>query len=112
MLPNDWLLLTWLPGHAVEPVGDRLPRHVRRLADEDEERGLKRIFRVMVVVEEATANAPHHRGVPPHLAYFVASTSLSSQRADLIHQFDDGRGVVPTSARLAFRSPARRVCRG
>jgi len=54
-----------LPGHAVEPVGDRLPRHVRRLADEDEERGLKRILGVMVV-EHAATDAPDHRGVPPN----------------------------------------------
>src|SRR6185503_13036957 len=109
-----------------------------RLADEDEERGLERILGVMVV-EEAAADAPHHRGVPPHqggkgilvpasqeagqefpsvlsspsglrsarrcwrttlnglvgivfnFPVVVASTSLSSRRAVLIHQFDDRR---------------------
>jgi hypothetical protein len=54
-----------LPGHAVEPVGDGLSRHVRCLADEDEKRGLKRILGV-VVVQEAAADAPHHPGVLPH----------------------------------------------
>ena len=54
-----------LPGHAVQPVGDRLFRHIRRLADEDEEGGLKRILGVMVM-EKAATDAPHHRGVPPH----------------------------------------------
>jgi hypothetical protein len=55
-----------LPGHAVEPVGDRLSGHVRRLADEDEERRLKRILGVMVIVQEAATDAPRHRRVPPH----------------------------------------------
>jgi hypothetical protein len=55
-----------LPGHAEQPVGDSLPRYVRSPADEDEERGLKRILGVMVVGEEAAADAPDHRGVAPH----------------------------------------------
>ena len=33
-------------------------------------------------------------GIDFNLAAIVASTSLSSQRAVLIHQFDDGHGVV------------------
>jgi hypothetical protein len=36
--------------------------------------------------------------IDSYLAPFVASTSLSSRRAVLIHQFDDGHGVVQTSA--------------
>jgi hypothetical protein len=32
----------------------------------DEERGLKRILSVMVIVQEAAADALYHRGVPPH----------------------------------------------
>jgi hypothetical protein len=37
-------------------------------------------------------------GIDFNLAVTVVSTSLSSQRAVLIHQFDDGHGVVQTSA--------------
>jgi hypothetical protein len=54
-----------LPGHPTAPVGDGLPQHVRRIADEDEERGLKHTLSVMVV-EEAATGAPDHRDVPPH----------------------------------------------
>jgi metallophosphoesterase superfamily enzyme len=33
-------------------------------------------------------------GIDSYLALIVASTSLSSERAVLIHQFDDGHGIV------------------
>jgi hypothetical protein len=36
-------------------------------------------------------------GIDFNLAPTVASTSLSSQRAVLIHEFDDGHGGVQTS---------------
>jgi len=41
-------------------------------------------------------------GIDFNLAAIVVSTSLSSERAVLIHQFDDGHGVV---------QPALTVCR-
>src|SRR5262249_47945228 len=47
------------------PVGEQLRRGDRRRpADEDEEGGLKRIFGVVVVVENPATDAPHHRSMP------------------------------------------------
>jgi hypothetical protein len=37
-------------------------------------------------------------GIAVNSPTVVASTSLSSQRADLIHEFGDGHGGVQTSA--------------
>src|SRR5262249_58529221 len=130
-----------LPGHAVQPGGHRLPRHGRRLADEDEERGLECVLGIVVIVEEAAADPqtigacrrtraaraspsrlPRKRaksspsvipapsgpvsakrcwrttlnglvGIDSYLARTAVSPSLSSERAVLIHQFDDGPGA-------------------
>src|SRR4029079_15857192 len=48
----------------MEPVADHLPRFDgTRLPDEDDEGRLEGVLGV-VVAEQATANAPHHRPVP------------------------------------------------
>ena len=41
----------------------------RRLADEDEEGGLEGVLGVVVVAEDAAADAPDHRAVPPHQGF-------------------------------------------
>jgi hypothetical protein len=48
-----------LPGHAVEPVGDGLFGHIHGLSDED-------ILGIVVVLQQAAADAPNHRGVTTH----------------------------------------------
>jgi hypothetical protein len=45
--------------------------------------------------------------IDSYLAPIVTSTSLSSQRAVLIHQFDDGHGVVHPFTRQAAARSAR-----
>jgi hypothetical protein len=71
-----------LAGRPVEPVGDRLARgDGRRPAHEDDERGLEGVFGVVLVAEDAAADAPHHRGVAAHerldrLPVAVADESL------------------------------------
>ena len=37
-------------------------------------------------------------GIDSNLATFVGSTSLSSKQAVLIHQFDDGHGIIQLAA--------------
>src|SRR6516165_7631760 len=54
-------------GDAVQPVVKRLRvSNAFRLADQDEEGGLKRVFGVVVIAQETAAYAPDHRAVPPH----------------------------------------------
>jgi hypothetical protein len=49
----------------VQPITDHASRPNRcRLADQDEERGLKSILRISLIPENAPANAQHHRPVP------------------------------------------------
>jgi hypothetical protein len=56
-----------LLGHAVEPVGDHLPRYDRgRLADEDEEGGLEGVLGVVVIAQDTAAHTPDHRAMPTH----------------------------------------------
>src|SRR5262245_52988682 len=70
-----------LVGHAVEPVGHHLLRfNRRRLADEDEERGLESVFGVVVVAEDTAAHAPDHRTMPPHQGCKGGIVSLSQER--------------------------------
>ena len=53
-------------GHAVQPVGDPLSWHDGSgLADEDEKSSLKRIFGIVLVVQDPATNAHDHRTVPP-----------------------------------------------
>jgi hypothetical protein len=45
----------------VEPVADVLPRHDRsRLPGQDEERRLEGVFGVVMIPEDASADAPDH----------------------------------------------------
>ena len=73
-----------LVGHAVEPVGDHLPRHDgSRLADEDEEGGLEGVLGVVVAVEDPAADAPDHRAVPLHQGgerRFLAAAEVALQQ--------------------------------
>jgi hypothetical protein len=56
-----------LIGNAIKPVPDIPPRDDGcRLADEDEERGLEGVLGVLVALESAVTDAPHHPGVSPH----------------------------------------------
>jgi hypothetical protein len=56
-----------LVGHAVEPVGDHLAGHDRvGLADQDEEGGLEIVLGIMTIPQDAAADTPHHRPMPPH----------------------------------------------
>ena len=49
-------------GYPIEPVGEQVAILERpRLLDEDEERRLKRIFRRVLVAEDATADSQNHR---------------------------------------------------
>ena len=48
-------------------------------------------------------------GIDFNLAAIVASASLSSQRAVLIHQFDDGHGVVHPFPRQASARAVRNL---
>ena len=53
-------------GDAVEPVADLLgPPDRRGLANEDEEGGLEGVLGVVMTAEYSSADAPHHRAVPP-----------------------------------------------
>jgi hypothetical protein len=55
-----------LVSDAVEPVADHLARRDgSRLAQENHERGLERVFGILVL-EEPAAHAPNHRAVTPH----------------------------------------------
>src|SRR5262249_25568077 len=54
-------------GDAVQPAADLLPRRDRGgLADEDEERGLEGVLRVVDVADDAPADVEHHRAVAAH----------------------------------------------
>src|SRR5262245_57356702 len=53
-------------GDSVKPVADGVSTGQRmRLTNQDKERGLKRIFRVVCMSKHATANAEDHRPMPP-----------------------------------------------
>jgi hypothetical protein len=54
-------------GDAVEPLAEPFGlSQAARLLDEYEERGLEGVFGVLVVAEDAPADAEDHRSVPPH----------------------------------------------
>jgi hypothetical protein len=44
------------------PIGE----HGRRLADEEEKRGLEGIFGIVIIGQDTAADAPHHGGVTLH----------------------------------------------
>ena len=73
-----------LLGDAVEPVRHHLPGHNgRRLLDKHQERGLKRIFRIVRVADQSAANAPHHWSMAPHQGgerVFVTAVQEPSQK--------------------------------
>jgi hypothetical protein len=73
-----------LVSHAIQPVTDHLSRHNGScLAEENKKGGLKSILGIVMVVEDPTANAPHHRTMPPHQGgnrCFFASANKALQK--------------------------------
>jgi hypothetical protein len=68
-----------LVSHSVKPVADHFPRHYGTcLSDKDEEGGVEGILGVMMI-EEATTDAPDHRAVPLHESFQSRSFSTAHE---------------------------------